>query len=249
MLVGMAALTVDIGRLYMAKNQLQVAADSAAMAGASGYLTDAGLAGRLSDLLRRNNSTTQAFVRQRAQDFSYRNATIGNGTVLEGADVVLGTYDFKNPNKPLNTSGLQPFNAIQVTVRRSAEGANGPVEFFFAKIFGRKDGGVTATATAVIDDRFAGFDPSQRGASPLIPVGIQRDVYDYLVANGGDGFSYNETDDSVRAASDGIGPEPNTISVTSALPLTRIQLRPMSCSRCRPSARTKVSRVCGATCP
>ena len=42
-MIGFGALAIDLGRLYTARGELQRAADSAALAGASAFFTDAGL--------------------------------------------------------------------------------------------------------------------------------------------------------------------------------------------------------------
>lgn len=205
MLLTFAALTVDIGRICLAKNQLQVAADAAALAGSSGFLTDPGLVSTLPDVLRRNNDEVQAIVRERARSFALKNPTFGKGTYLENSDIVLGTYDAERPQAPLDTSGALPFNAVQVTIRMGEGEANGPIDFLFARVFGRRSGGISATATAVMDDRFSRYEPPRENTTPLIPVGIHKDVYEYLAANGPDVYSFDESDRAILSSGDSIG--------------------------------------------
>ena len=55
-------------------------------------------------------------------------------------------------------------------MRRDETGSNGPVQFFFAPIFGHLVGESSATAVAVVDDRVlldVGFDPGHLDAAGL----------------------------------------------------------------------------------
>ncbi len=179
-IVGSGALAIDLGTLYTARGELQRAADAAALAGVSSYFTNAGLLDQ--------NDVLIDLATQRAQEISYVNPTLGAASYLEAADVVVGTFDFDNPGGDLDTSGVQPFNAVGVVVRRTADSFNGPVSYAFARIFGRNDGGVVAEAAAVIDDRFAGFE--QREENPLLlPFTIHEDTYEEMLASGPDEWS------------------------------------------------------------
>ena len=80
-------------------------------------------------------------------------------------------------NKNLTTGTASPiqrwglpseFNAVQVTVRRTSDGPNGPIDLFFAPIFGRHYSETAATAVAVFNDRFSGYETASPGPR-LIP--------------------------------------------------------------------------------
>ena len=186
---GFAALVVDVGMLYNTKADLQRAADAAALAGASAYFSDAGL--------RQDEYELVALITNRAQQFSMQNTTLGKSTILDVADIAFGTHDFDNPTGALLGTG--PVDAVQVTVRRAPDSANGAVPFLFAGIFGLREGAVTATARAVANDRLSGYQAGY--GPPLLPITIDVNVYDNMVANGPDEFSY---DNGVTATGDGI---------------------------------------------
>lgn len=200
-MLGSAALTIDLGQLYLARGELQRAADAAAMAGASAYLSDAHWhtavngAWTLSDDL-------ALVIDARAQEYSLANPTLGKPTILSRPDIIKGSFDYDEPSAALDTSGSQRFNAVQVTVRRTAGSDNGPVEYFFAHILGHRTGSVIARATAAVDDHFSGY--TQDEDRVLIPFTIQKSLYDELVASGPDQFSYDSDAEAVHAAPDSV---------------------------------------------
>lgn len=193
-LLGFAALAVDVGQLFTVDGELQRAADSSALAGASGYFTNAGLIQDMNEL--------NDLIDGRSQEYSLLNETFrAGGTVLEVADITMGTHDFNNPDAPLDTSGASRFNAVEVITRRTADGSNGAVGFFFARIFGMVEGNVTAKATAAMDDRVVGYDYEEGEGPGLIPFTIHVDIYTDLLVNGADEWSH---DGGVSNSGDGV---------------------------------------------
>ncbi len=197
-LLGFAALAVDVGQLFSVEAELQRAADSSALAGASGYFTNAGLVQDTTEL--------NVIIPSRTQEYSLYNETYrAGGTAVELADITYGTYDFSNPNAALDTSGASRFNAVQVTTRRTAGGSNGAVGFFFARIFGMAEGEVTAKATAAMDDRVAGYDYDDSSGTGMLPFTVHVDIYNDMVVNGLDDYSYdNGNSEVVAGGSDGV---------------------------------------------
>jgi len=187
--LGFAALAIDIGYLYVIRTQLQTAADAAALAGATAYLEDSGL------LQEQYELTCEAT--QRAQYISQLNETGGQDTLLDAADVTLGQHDFDNPTAPLSTTG--PWNAVELTVYRTPDSLNGPVRLFFAGIFGMTETDSSATARAAMDDHFSGYRLDEDGV--LIPFTVHEALYADMLENGPDDFSY---DGDVKPFSDGI---------------------------------------------
>jgi hypothetical protein len=179
-LLGFAALTIDIGHMYVVRNQLQNAADAAALAGASVYIEDIGLSGDQLGMIQ--------VGLQRAQAYSEQNETLLAGTLLSAGDVSFGRHDFDNREGALLSSGR--WNAVEVTVRRTANSQNGPVQLFFAHIFGKSDTDLIASARAVADDRAIGYkiqDPTG-----MLPFTIHEDIYDDYLNNGPDDYSYED---------------------------------------------------------
>ena len=200
-ILAFAALVLDIGNLYVARAELQRAADAAALAGASAYVSDAGLIENTPTTAGNAAYDLATDVQQRSSQYASVNPTRGEGTLLEGADVNLARYDFNYPQSGLDFVATTP-NAVQVIARRTAGSANGSVALFLAGIFGIAEGNVTATAAAAFDDRLAGYDQNEGGL--LIPLAIKVSTYDAMLNYSADEFSYDEASDAVSAMPDGV---------------------------------------------
>src|SRR5216684_5070229 len=123
-LLGMAALAIDVTTLYVARGEMQRAADAAALAGAKAFVDS----GYTSDP---TNTTRQALAQTMAT--SVINSILAQNNV-SGAPPVLvaATPDFTHPGNP----------QISVTLQRT------DLPTFFARIWGTKLATVTATAVA-----------------------------------------------------------------------------------------------------
>ena len=161
-ILGFGALAIDLGQLYLARAELQRAADAAALGGATAYFTDAGLSQNISEL--------EKMITKRAQNVSLQNPTHHVNTVLEEEDIVIGTYDPNHPDAPLDTSGVDRLNAVEVTVRRTPESTNGSISLYLAGVLGIREASVTATATAIANSRFSGLEVIEEVHPPLIPI-------------------------------------------------------------------------------
>ena len=138
--VGLAtmAMAIDTGLMYSAKQELQNAADSAALAAASqlGATNEA-----------------QQLAGAEAAVFSSLNKVAKDGYDLNvdsdvqfGHAVLNGTkYDFY-PDQ-------QPFDAVRVHLHRDQTAADGPVSLTFARAIGRPTARVQASATAMLVPR------------------------------------------------------------------------------------------------
>ena len=124
-LLGCAALSVDIGYLFNVRLQLQNTADAAALAGAQ-LLHD------------------EYAARSAAHEYALTNFPSA-GQVLADNDLYLGNW---NTEQRVFTEGGTPLNAVRVTTRRSTTNGN-PVDLFFASIFGIFQSDVWAEAIAV----------------------------------------------------------------------------------------------------
>lgn len=192
-LIGFAALAVDIGMLYSVRSDLQNAADAAALAGVSGYFSNAAIV--------KDADGVETLVRQRTGEYASANESFrAGGTQLDLSDITVGWFNFANRSAPLDTSGANPFNAVRAIARRSAESDNGAVLFYFSRIFGMDEGSVSATAIAAMDDRFSGFE---HGSGPaLLPFTIHIDIYNDMLVNGEDEYAFADGD--VDADGDGV---------------------------------------------
>src|SRR5450631_3333702 len=150
-LVSMAALAIDLTTLYVARTEMQRAADAAALAGAeafvdSGATTDAGE----SDLTLQTLATNMA--NQFVTGVVARNAVGGITPQL-----VSSTIDFSRPSDP----------QITVTLQRT------DVPTFFARIFGRRLATVTATATAEAYNSSLPVGSSATNMPPVSPTCVK----------------------------------------------------------------------------
>lgn len=126
MIVGVGALAVDMSYLYVLETQLQTAADSAALAGAS----------RLPD---------QDAARTEAKGYAEKNLPPSvHGTTVNDGDVVFGQWD---TDTRTFTAGLTPANALQVNVLRTQSNGNA-ASTFLARIFSIDEVDVSATSMA-----------------------------------------------------------------------------------------------------
>lgn len=206
-LFGFAAFTIDIGMLFRARAELQSAADSAAMAAASAYATDAMLQVRVSD-------DTAAFLEvvssltDRANVYAGFNDTLGSPTLIETADIATGWIDVGSATSVIDTTVLPgEHNAVHVMVRREeggGTGANGPVEFLFGVILRAPVGETSASAVAVFNDLFSGYDLGSEGGAGALPITVHEEVFEDGLTNGPDAYSYDSDAGQVWAYPDGI---------------------------------------------
>jgi Flp pilus assembly protein TadG len=134
-LLGFAALAIDVARLYLTKVELQNAADAATLAGASAVSGSPGSY---------NWSNVESDARQIAT------SNFANGSKIQQATIDTGYWDSSNPaaglQHPANPTGYFP--AVQVTITISNTKNNGPLNLLFAPILGITSKDVSATAVA-----------------------------------------------------------------------------------------------------
>ena len=169
-LVGFAALVVDLGNIYVARNELHNAADAGALAGARVLYNDTGTAINCFDVDGDDSKSANKVAYNVAiANFSQNQSVDVNWT--SGAnnnddDVQRGHWSFAsksftpNPSSALTVLWNVSFdvldadpnfiNAVRVVARRQAT----PVASFFAKIFGYENFEVSAEAVGYIG--FAG---------------------------------------------------------------------------------------------
>src|SRR5262245_60047807 len=127
MLLGIAALAIDLTSLYVARDEVQRTADAAALAGAGKFAEPGGyLAAGATDVA--SQSAAQTVARQQAIAVAGQNIVAGGAAVLAPANV---SFSFTTPRNP----------RVTVTLTKAAP-------TFFARIFGITSVNVGATATA-----------------------------------------------------------------------------------------------------
>jgi len=127
-ILGFAALAIDLGQERALHTALEATADSAALAAAS-------------------QLPNEKKARAAALEYAEKNMPPEqNGTVLADADIVFGTW--YEGRREFVAGG--PFtNAVQVTVRRDQQNGN-PAPTFFLQIFGKDHADISAVSLAGI---------------------------------------------------------------------------------------------------
>lgn len=141
-MVGFAALTIDVGAMYNAKAELQRTADAAALAAAAmlgEYQTGA----------------PQEAARDRAVEFAAANGVWGQSMFVDRqSDVTFGRAVFDPSSSKYDFVPTQNMpDAVRVTVRMTEDSANGPLSLFFASIFGTDSTELSADAIAMMVPR------------------------------------------------------------------------------------------------
>ncbi len=208
-LLGMASMTVDIGMMYRARNEAQASADAAAMAAAWRLMDQ--------DRLRGTSYVTSvtAAARQSAVDYAARNAIINEPPALDSnagnstsGDVVMGRLnDPSDADESMDLGDPARFNAVSVLLHRD-ETRNGPIELYFANLFGHDTAEVSASATAAFFDGVIGWSVNDTtGNAGLLPFALHVNAWNSLLAGTqtiGDSYSYNAATGVVTNGTDEI---------------------------------------------
>ena len=154
-LVGMTSLTIDVGMMYRARAEAQASADAASLAGVSQLLDEDRLSGTP------QMSEEIAAARAAAADMAASNVVMNlSPSVDTNSDVLVGRLDTPwDPTEPLKFDNPNSYNTVRVLVRRDGQ-RNGPIDLFFAGIFGKTSAEVQAEAFAIFRNDIGGFQPS-----------------------------------------------------------------------------------------
>lgn len=138
-LLGFAAVSVDVGVMYNARSDMQQAVDSAALAAASVFAYAP------------EGQDPMAEATAAAQDFVDRNKVLGRTLTLEsGTDVIYGHAYYDEAANTYNfVAGDTPPNAVRVTLRQTEDSVNGSLPLYFAGIFGKTATDLTAASVAL----------------------------------------------------------------------------------------------------
>jgi len=208
-LLGMASMTIDVGMMYRARSEAQASADAAAMAAAWRLIDQNRLKGAS------YVSSVTAASRQAAVDFAARNRIVNAPPVLDlnsgntaVGDIVVGRLnDPDDSSEVLSFANPARYNAVHVFLHRD-EQRNGPIDLFFAGLFGRQTADISASATAAFFDGVVGWRVTgETGNAGLLPFALKKTAWDALLAGTqttGDNYSYNAGTGAVSAGSDGI---------------------------------------------
>ena len=213
-ILGLAALAVDVGYLHMGRTQLQTAADSGALAGASSLIDGTVFDGTPSAP---NSNFGSSAARSSAVSYAQSNrvcdafpAVSPNNTNDPNGDVVLGYLsDPSNRSQKLDTSNPALFNACQVTVQRTAS-ENGLVKTFFGRVLGYNGVPELARATAVVSSSVSGFQATAESGNPMVlPFAMEQTKWEIFMANDGrcgctDGLKFQQSNHGIYSGTDGL---------------------------------------------
>ncbi|WP_041464052.1 pilus assembly protein TadG-related protein [Pelodictyon luteolum] len=141
-LLGFAALAVDLARIHLTRVELQNAADAAALGGARS-LSDSG-----------GNPYNWSAAGSAALDIARRN--VANGAGIQDALIETGYWNIQDPSEGLRAPGTPgvpaagDVAAVQVTITISRTLNNGPLRLFFAPVLGIAEQDVQGSSVAVI---------------------------------------------------------------------------------------------------
>ncbi len=166
-LMGFGALAIDVGMMFLAKGELQNAADAAALAGAQEfYYKDCADCpqsrwGQAEDSARANVTINKSM-----------NASLATGTVTSGWWNITGTPAGMQAKtkSPVVTGDAA---AVRVVVQKAPGTNGGSVALLLARMFGGQNSqAITASAVAVVSF------PSAVGPNTTFPTAINNCMYD-----------------------------------------------------------------------
>jgi hypothetical protein len=161
-ILGFAALAIDVGYVYVVRNELQNAADAAVLGGA-GKLYPA------NPIPNWSAAETQATATIPLNKAS--NVSLSSGTVETGYWNLTGTPAGLQ-SKGI-TPGLKDAAAVRVTLTKATGSNGGPVGTFLGSVVGVKNMPVAASAVAVISY------PGTVSPGQLFPTAIAKCLYDH----------------------------------------------------------------------
>ncbi|HUT09747.1 MAG TPA: pilus assembly protein TadG-related protein [Thermoguttaceae bacterium] len=181
----MVAFAVDIGQVVLMRTQLQVAADSAAMAAGTVNMT-------------RSADEVIATARQ----FSDYHTAGGKQISLDPSDVEFGCWDY---SRRTFTPTVFSVNAVRVTTRRWAE-TDSESPLVFGKLMGVGAFSMETKAVAAFVENFIGFQPPSSGDGvPMLPIAIDQESWAALETGGSsDAWTWDEETQQVIPVSDGL---------------------------------------------
>ena len=161
-IIGFGAAAIDFSYVFLVKNELQKAADYAALAGSLALYTPDSLGNPM--WANAENAARNMLVLNRAAEAALADATIETGYYpLTGGG---------NGNVTASPNGPNDGAAIKVTISKGAGENGGPINLFFGSIFGIPTVDVSAASVAAVGG------PSGVGAGQVFPFAISKNTYD-----------------------------------------------------------------------
>ena len=200
-IIGFAALAVDIGMLYSAQAEMQRCADAAALASTNALLSEDRIFGDL------YMQALEQDARQAGSFVAGANVVLGDSPVLNQDEIQVGYLSDLSYGAPKTLTSSAPANASAITVQRNAT-HGGSIALYFARIFGADSKDLSAHAMAAFQDGIVGYKVTEHtGNAELLPFTLQVDYWNGLLAGThtcGDHYSYDPDTGVVSPGPDGI---------------------------------------------
>jgi hypothetical protein len=165
-LLGFAALAIDVGHVMVVRNELQNAADATALAAANNFYPHTPT----------STPTPPDWYAAEAAATNAIGVNKSDGVPLTHCDVETGYWNLAHTPQGLQSQGITPgpndAPAVKVTVQRAAGINGGPVQTWLAGIIGIATLNVSAEATAV------SASPGTMRPGALMPIAISKEVAD-----------------------------------------------------------------------
>jgi Flp pilus assembly protein TadG len=201
-----AALSVDLAVLAVARSQLSVAADAAALAGAAQLASARRIKPGLTSLSPEISAANTAAI-----TFAAANSVIHSPAVLSAnsnnvttGDIVTGYLDPNNWSGPLSTApaDLLKYNSVQVTARRDSTHTD-VVPAYFARIMGYQGTNVAVTSTATLQPYL--IQGYSMGPARILPIALDQPTWiQMMTGQTTDLYSYDPISQTVSSGADGV---------------------------------------------
>lgn len=164
-LIGFAALAIDVGYIATTRNELQNISDASALAATAElgeiYINNGSY----------NHDTDHVLIEAVAIEVGQKNKSAGQSIVIVAADIEMGSWDPDPAAEPRFTVNTVDPSAVRVTVRRD-DGINSKISTLFARVFDEDSVAVTADAVAALTG------PSDMDPGVLkLPVGLSENQF------------------------------------------------------------------------
>ena len=172
-LLGCAALAVDLARINLTKVELQNAVDAAALGGSSSLSNTQPPPGP--------SDTPYNWSAATATALDLARSNYANAAPIHDALIETGFWNIQNPSLGLRPSAGVPVAgdvpAIKVTVAISSTQNNGPLQLFFAPILGIANSNVQASAISILTGAGGPFDYAIYSGSTSNNLSINGSTY------------------------------------------------------------------------
>jgi hypothetical protein len=186
-LLGFAALSVDIGVLSAVRAQLKTVADAGALAGARRLVSD----NRLNPSY--TPTTEVATARSAALSFGGANVVLGQAASVLSSDVAVG-YKRTSPADPTDstfTATTSPnTNSVQLTATRDGS-HGGVVPAYFSRVWSSAGTSASVTSTATVEIfQIGGYTPGGANSS-VLPFAMDQNSYNAMFTSTTDSYTYH----------------------------------------------------------